>query len=134
MRKRARISTPAGFQRSAKELQIHCAVADLLRVAAHPATIWFHPANGEERSASVGAKLKRMGVLPGVADFALTLPDGRSAFLEIKTADGVQSLHQIAFEARCRELGVSYAVVRSLDEAGTILAYWGALRKLARAA
>jgi len=36
----------------------------------------FHPANGEERDAKTGAKLKRMGVRPGVLDWCLPVARG----------------------------------------------------------
>lgn len=123
-----RISDADGYRRSAKEMQIHLAIADLLRVSAYPRTIWFHPANEGARSAVAGAKLKRLGMLPGVADFAFVLPDGRGAFIEVKTDDGKQSLEQLAFQSRCYEAGVPYAVARSLDEAKSVLGKWGALR------
>lgn len=126
---RRRISTSDGYKRAAVELQIHIAVADFLRIAAHPHTIWYHPANEGARSEAAGAKLKRMGMLPGVADFALTLPDGRSAFMEVKTDDGKQSLEQLAFQSRCYEARTPYEVVRSLDEARATLKKWGALRE-----
>lgn len=133
--KRKPISSSASYQRTAKELQIHMAVADLLRFTASPFTLWYHPANEGKRSERTGAHLKRMGMLPGVADFALTLPDRRSAFLEIKTDDGEQNADQISFELFCLKAGILYAVARSLDEAQAILTSWGALREtVARAA
>lgn len=129
---RRRISTSADYKRSSKELQIHIAVAALLRLAADPRTIWYHPANEGERSVAAGAKLKAMGMLPGVADFALVLPGGQGAFLEIKTLDGDQSPEQRAFEALCVKAGVPYAVAHSLDEAKAILEGWQALRSNVR--
>jgi hypothetical protein len=71
-------------------------IVDLLRVAAHPRLIWYHVPNGEERSERVGAKLKRMGLVRGVADLALVLPGGRAAFLEVKARGGRQSPEQLA--------------------------------------
>ena len=111
----------------ATEEQIHCVIVDILRFNAHPDTIFFHAANGESRSKRTGARLKRMGVVPGVPDICLTLPDGRSAYLEIKSAKGVLSPEQRAFRARCEATGIPYAVVRSSAEAEQILHSWGAL-------
>ena len=53
----------------------------------------------------------------GMADIMGLLPNGRTLFLEVKTATGVQSEDQIAFQERMKELGHEYAVVRSVDEA-----------------
>jgi hypothetical protein len=114
--------------RPISENAIHCAIAELLQAKGQLSLIWFHPANGEERPARVGAKLKRMGVRPGVADFALTLPDGRSAFLEVKSDRGAPSPDQHAFRADCERIGAPYAIVRSSEEAEAALWAWGALR------
>lgn len=114
--------------RPLSELAIHCAIADLLQSKGLLSLIWFHVPNGEERPGAVGAKLKRMGVRPGVADFALTLPDGRSAYLEVKSDRGAPSPDQDAFRADCERIGTPYAVVRSSEEAEQVLWSWGALR------
>ena len=74
--------------RHATEASIHLAIVELLRLKAHRDLIYFHPANGGERHPVVAAKLKGMGVVPGVADLVFVLPDGRSAFLELKTRKG----------------------------------------------
>lgn len=114
--------------RLADEMSIHSGIVELLRLKAHRGLIWFHPANGEERSFTAAVRLKRMGVVAGVADLALTLPDGRSAFLEVKARSGRMSPEQRMFAARCKAVGAPFAIVRSVDEAERILASWGALR------
>lgn len=126
---RRRISTASDYQRSAKELKIHIAVADFLRRAAHHNLIWYHPANEGARSVAAGAKLKAMGMLPGVADFAFVLPGGKAAFLEIKAEDGKLSPDQVSFQILCTRVSVPFAIARSLDEAKLILLGWGALRQ-----
>jgi len=110
------------------EQSIHEAVVQLLRFTALPGVIAYHPANGEARGARTGAKLKRMGVVAGVADLALVLPGGRAAFLEIKGSAGRQSPEQRGFEAAARQAGALYAVARSVDEAHAVLKGWGAVR------
>ena len=47
---------------------------DTIRVGKSPGWIVFHPANGELRDTETGARLKRMGVLPGVSDIVLVGP------------------------------------------------------------
>lgn len=116
------------MMRSRLEEQIHVAVADLLRLQAKRGVIWAHIPNGGRMSVRTGARLKRMGVLPGIADFLLVFPPGVCGFLEIKAPKGVQSDAQKAFEALCSELSVPYAIARSSQQAEGILREWGALR------
>lgn len=110
------------------EQAVHEGVVQLLRFTAAPGTVWYHPANGEARTAVTGARLKRMGVRPGVADLALVLPGGRAAFLELKSSTGRQSPSQREFEAEVIAAGSLYAVASSVDGAREILREWGAVR------
>lgn len=77
----------------------------------------FHFAvpNGEKRDVRVGARLKEEGVLPGVSDLVLILPE-RVVFVEIKTVAGRLSPAQCAFREVVQGLGHSYMVWRSLDD------------------
>ena len=103
--------------RTADETSIHAAIVELLCLKAHRDLIWFHLANGEQRSPLVAAKLKRMGVVAGVPDLAFVLPDGRAAFMEVKTRAGRLAPEQLAFRDRCGAVGAPYAIVRAVDEA-----------------
>ena len=115
--------------RSCSEEQIHCAVVALLRFRADRHTIWLHVPNGEYRSHRTGARLKRMGVIPGVADFLVVPPSGKACFLEIKTEKGRLSPEQRAFYERCIVAGIPYSIARSSKDAELILETWGALAK-----
>lgn len=114
------------------ERDLHGYVADLIRLCRVPGLIAYHVANEGQRAPRTGAFLKRMLMVPGVADFALVLPGGRAAFLEIKTAKGRQSPEQRAFEVACRENGTPYRIARSPEEAMRALHELGAIRDLAR--
>lgn len=118
----------------ATERDLHGYTADLIRICGVPGLIAYHVPNEGQRAARTGAFLKRMMMVPGVADFALVLPGGRAAFLEIKTAKGRQSPEQRAFEAACRENGTPYRIARSPEEAMRALHELGAIRDLARRA
>ena len=69
-------------------------------------------------------KLKRMGLLSGVADLVFVMR-GRAYFLELKRRKGVQSVNQLTFEADATRAGADYAVAHSFDEAVNILKAWG---------
>lgn len=87
----------------------------------HPGLLIFHVAN--ERKGSIGAVMhfKRMGVLPGVADF-LAFPKGRAVAIELKDDEGKQRTGQTAFEDRWEDAGHTYIVVRTLDEFKGVIA------------
>lgn len=100
------------------------AVVRFIGIAA-PQLLVFHPANGGFRNVREAAKLKSMGVKAGVADLAITLPDARSAFIELKTKAGRLSPHQAEFQSTCDRLGIPYAVCRSIEEVAETLRGWG---------
>jgi hypothetical protein len=74
-----------------------------------------------------GAMLKAEGVVPGMPDLVFPLPGGVTAYLEIKSAKGRQSVQQEFIEKRLTALGHRYAVAHSIDEAWGVLAAWGVL-------
>jgi hypothetical protein len=76
---------------------------------------------------AVLARLKKMGLTPGVSDLVLGWR-GRMFAVEVKTAKGTQSDRQRIFEAWCSECGIPYAVVRSPDEMMETMAEWGIIR------
>lgn len=61
-------------------------------------------------------RLKNTGMKPGVSDTVVMLPNGKTIFVEFKTATGVQSEKQKEFEENCKAGGHEYYLVRSLDE------------------
>lgn len=98
-----------------------------LRLRADRRVVFFAVPNGEHRSKATGARLKAAGVLAGVADIILFLPDASVFCLEMKTRDGKQSPAQIDFQSRCEAIGVNYAVAYGLDHALQILEGIGVL-------
>lgn len=123
----------------ASELQIHISVVDYCKRLAKPNVLWFHCPNGEYRNKRTAAKLKAMGVRPGVADLIFVrrapwsedcLPD--ILFLELKRRSKTQSDNQIIFEAHAKSCGAQYRVADSVDAAIEILEYGGWIMPLAR--
>jgi hypothetical protein len=83
---------------------------------AHPTLLMFHVANERKAKVQYHVKLKRMGVLGGVADF-LAFPDnGRKIAIELKDDEGDQDEDQIKFQGRWEHTGGAYFVVRTLEE------------------
>jgi VRR-NUC domain-containing protein len=111
-----------------KELDLHMAVADVLRRFAKPAWRWSHFPSGELRDKRTAAKLKAMGVQRGWPDFVLFDPAGRLHALELKREGETLSEDQEAFQEWAIARGVPHSVVRTSDEALDVLGAWGALR------
>jgi hypothetical protein len=101
-----------------------------LAMLARPRVEYFHPANGEPRSAIVGAKLKAMGVWPGVPDLCL-IADGRIYMLELKKTGARLSPTQKETMYRLEQAGAVCAVACGLDAAIKQLGEWGLLRDAA---
>jgi hypothetical protein len=109
------------------ELELQKFTVALLKLNAADRVVWFAVPNGESRSARTGAKLKAMGVRPGVADLVIILPGGAAAFLELKAPGGRPSQHQKVFRTFCELNGAPYAVACSPEEVNEILSDWGAV-------
>lgn len=76
------------------------------------------PNGGSRKYKREGEKLKRQGVVPGVADLLLLLP--RKGFgclcVEMKYGRGKQSDRQREWEEKVSRYGNLYAVCRSIEE------------------
>lgn len=65
--------------------------------------------------------LVSIGVKAGVPDLQIILPGPKFIYVEVKDHKGVQSPKQKEFEAYCKEMGIPYYLVRSLDEFKDVL-------------
>lgn len=99
-----------------------------LRENAGPNVLYFSVPNGGLRNGRVAQKMKAEGLRPGVADLCFMLPEGRTAWLELKTDKGRLSDTQRGFQAWCAKLGHEWAMARSLEEAAQWLSHWGVLK------
>lgn len=84
-----------------------------------------HVPNGGSRDKREAARLKWQGVLAGAPDLFVCLPDGRVAWLEVKSGNGRLSPEQAAFGKRRLSEGGLWACVRSIDDVRTVLGIWG---------
>lgn len=115
------------------ERELHAAVAQFLRLALRPPTLWTtFPAGGGglER----GRMLARLGLRPGIPDILVMHPapaaiEGvRSVILvglELKTEAGRQSVVQRSVEADFGDAGARYALCRSIEDVQTALSAAG---------
>jgi VRR-NUC domain len=116
-----------------KEIGLHIAVAAILRTQCEADWIWFHVPNGEVRDKRLAAKLKAMGVKPGIPDLVLLSSYNSVRFLELKRKGESLSEEQEEFRILCIRLGHPHAIARSVEDAVAILESWGCLRKVGRA-
>ncbi|MBO0715729.1 MAG: VRR-NUC domain-containing protein [Rhizobiales bacterium] len=116
------------------EFKLHCMVADVLRRWLTEGWVYTHVPNGELRSKSTGARLKRMGLIPGWPDFILLSDDGHPHFLELKRKGMSLSENQYVFAEWACDRGLPYAVCDNFDAALGQLKTWGAVITSVRAA
>lgn len=87
-----------------------------------PGLLAFHVANERQAAVQYHVKLKRMGVMAGVAD-VLAFPDnGRKTAIELKDDEGEQDADQKKFQRRWERSGGLYFVARTLAEFQGIVA------------
>lgn len=114
------------------ELQLQISLIDNLKYRCRPGVVYFHVANGEERDDRVAAKLKAMGVLPGVADLVFVwLGEARLQllFLELKRRGAKLEPEQRTFADRIRAAGADYDMADNIDTALDILSRRGILKQ-----
>ena len=80
----------------------------------------FSVPNGGTRNKIEAMTLKATGLLSGVSDLIVVLPN-RILFLELKTETGQQSDSQVEFSCIISVLGFEYYVIRSIDEFKNII-------------
>jgi hypothetical protein len=111
-----------------REITLHLDVARVLRDHCLPEWIWFHVPNGERRDVRTGARLKKMGVKPGVPDFLLISPHGSVRLLELKRPGESLSEPQEDFRIHCVKHGIAHAIAYDFSQALTALNAWQCLR------
>lgn len=103
------------------EDRLQISVAGYLDLALPVGAVWFHIANQRQTSARMGAKLKRMGVKPGVPDICV-IWRGRVIFIELKTPTGRVSPAQKDMARWLTLAGAVVVTCRSVDEVSDFLA------------
>lgn len=109
---------------SPKEVQIHISLFEHLRLRRRENVLAFHVPNGGYRDKREGAKLRAMGVKPGVSDVTVIhRRDGalRVLFLELKADRGKPTDAQIEFAKEASAIGCDCEVAVGIDEALAVL-------------
>jgi hypothetical protein len=131
-------------RRDPLEYKMQIALNDLLKLLLRDGRVdWWHTPNGELRDVRTAAKLKAMGVRPGVADFFFIWgePESlvgdphvristRNLFLELKRRGAELSEEQEQFRDSVTAKGAYYEVADSIDEAVAILKKYGVLKNI----
>lgn len=109
------------------EEQIHKAVIQEVRLRKKPDVVYWHTPNDARRSWGNVARLKAMGMVPGVPDL-IFCHNGEISFLEIKAERGRLSDNQKEFHARLAATGFPVMVGYSRDECLSFLSHSDLLR------
>ena len=61
-------------------------------------------------------KTKQTGMIEGISDLIIHLPNGRCVMVEVKNEKNTQSPAQKKIEAKMKAMGSNYILVRSLED------------------
>jgi hypothetical protein len=106
---------------------IQRAVFEHLAVRGVPRLFAFHPANGGYRRTVEAARLKGLGVRPGVPD-VVAIHRGQVFAIELKSEGGRATNTQLQAIEHIRAAGGHAQVCYGLDCALAVLEGWGLLR------
>lgn len=104
----------------ASESEIQIVMVQALRLKFRGALV-LHVPNGGTRNPVEAVKLKRQGVVSGVPDLIVALPNGKTVWLEVKSHRGRVSDNQKIVQAHLSSLGHCVAVVKTVDEAFAVV-------------
>ena len=111
-------------KRNNQEHRIQVSIANYLATVTPPGSLWFAVPNGGNRDSATGAILRKEGVRAGVADLVF-IYEGRTLFMEVKTASGRLSSSQVRFRDLAVTAGCKCVVVRSIDDVERVLLAFG---------
>ena len=60
--------------------------------------------------------MKKVGLVPGISDLIIHLPNGRCVMVEVKNEKNTQSPAQKKIEAKIKAMGGNYILVRGLED------------------
>lgn len=120
------VSNSPPFPMSESALQI--AVVEHLRLTGVPGLLFFSIPNEGKRTPANGARMKAMGMLPGVADLFVKVAHEWPLFLELKKIGETPRWEQSQFGLMATGARCHWAWTDNMDEALDILREYGAIR------
>ena len=82
----------------------------------YPHLVIYAVPNGGSRNVCEAQRLKSEGVLAGVADLTILLPQGKSLYIEMKVKGNRQTPNQKEFQQKAEALGHKYYVCYSFED------------------
>lgn len=82
----------------------------------YPNLVIYAVPNGGSRNVREAQRLKAEGVLAGVADLVIMLPQGKSLYIEMKVKGNRQTQNQKDFQKKAISLGHTYTVCYTFEE------------------
>lgn len=82
----------------------------------YPDLIIYAVPNGGSRNVREAQRLKSEGVLAGVADLTILLPQGKSLYIEMKVKGNRQTPNQKEFQQKAEALGHKYYVCYNFED------------------
>ena len=114
-------------KRKRPEQALQQTIVGYFHVGRKPRVMLHSIVNEGRRGFVDGSNLKKAGMKAGVADLCFSI-EGKTHFLEVKSPVGKQSPAQIAFEAECKQCGITYIVTDNIDHAIRTMQAWGAVK------
>ena len=119
-------------KRATPEASLQKAVVQYLRVAGVPGVLFFSVPNEAKRSPRLANHLKAMGMLPGVSDLVICVPESCVIFLELKAKGEKPSRAQDDFAKCATASGHYWTWADNIEDAITILQNGGAIKPVSR--
>lgn len=82
----------------------------------YPHLVIYAVPNGGSRNVREAQRLKSEGVLAGVADLTILLPQGKSLYIEMKVKGNRQTPNQKEFQQKAEALAHKYYVCYSFED------------------
>ena len=114
--------------RNSEETSLQKAVIKLWRMNGVPGSILAHIPNGERRDEITGARLKAMGVMPGMPDLLAGSEKEKIFFVELKKKGGRLSPAQKLVHELLQTIGIEVYVLDELEDVVSLLREKSVLR------
>ena len=114
-------------RRKYPEAKFQRALVEFINNNSVPGVLVFH-VNNNGKNAIDGARLKALGVVPGIADLVCVAEGGRVFMLELKDKKGSLSPAQKDIRDFCDQWRIPWAEAHDFDEAIHWLKEWGLIK------